>query len=116
VEKLTLMPIFYRFVTGHDLSRADKANRTLWASAPAELVLRFHSVTALFSAACNAPFRTVLESLNQRRTLSCGKLMSGPHCPINRHLHHPAVGKQAHQISRQRLCILAGIPVSHSRA
>ena len=51
-EKLTLMPILYRFLTGHDFSHADKANRTGWASAPAELILRFHSVPTPFSASC----------------------------------------------------------------
>src|ERR1700677_3529154 len=34
-KKLTLLPILYRFVSGHDFSRADKADKMTWASVPA---------------------------------------------------------------------------------
>jgi hypothetical protein len=33
-EKLAVLPILYRFVTGRDFSRADKANKVMWASVP----------------------------------------------------------------------------------
>jgi hypothetical protein len=51
-EKSTVMPILSRLVTGKDFNRADKAIRTGWAPAPAELILRFNSVKKPFSAAC----------------------------------------------------------------
>jgi hypothetical protein len=47
-EKLTVKPILYRPVTGHDFSRADKASGTGWASAPAEPILRFRPVPMPF--------------------------------------------------------------------
>jgi hypothetical protein len=34
-EKPALLPILYRFGTGHDFSRADKTNKMTWAPAPA---------------------------------------------------------------------------------
>jgi hypothetical protein len=44
-----------RFVTGHDFSRADKANRTGWALAPEVRFSHFSPVNKPFSAACSAP-------------------------------------------------------------
>src|ERR1700677_2455853 len=47
-EKLISMQIFSRTVTGHDFSRANNANRTTVASAPARFYLRNSSASRPF--------------------------------------------------------------------
>jgi hypothetical protein len=54
-EKLDPAQTLHRFVTGHDFSRADKANRTNWALAPAEFRSRDLSEFQTPSPASSAP-------------------------------------------------------------